>query len=511
MKKRLKLFAISILAVFALNIGCAELEVENQMSPDTERVLSTPEDLLGLAGGAMRTWFMRITATSSPGLAMATAADHLSCSWGNFGMKETSSEPRPAWNNSVTYSYAYVNRDCWNSLYSSLSAVTDVLMMIEDGAQIGEDGEDNDMTKAWCYLMQGLNLGYLGLIFDKAKIVDEEADLGALEYSTWREVVDAAIVKLDKCITACSATFTLPSGWIIGLNSFTNDDLKKLANSFAARFLAYAPRNATQAASQIPWATVKSYIQAGITEDWMPVMDDVTWWHNVITYGVYPGWVQVDMRTINLMAPIQPDYYPLSGQSSDLPNDGQVLAGESLDARMYSDFEYKGSCPFKPERGYYHYTHYRMSRYDTYISTWTEPLPGMLLWEMKTLLALAEMEIGTKAAAIAILNDAAGARKVRGELADIPGSATDAEVIEAIYYERSIECLLSSPGMHFYDMRRRDYLQPGTMLHWPVSAKELETLGEENYTFGGNQGVEGEDYAAATSGWPVQDKPGGWK
>ncbi len=38
-----------------------------------------------------------------PGLALTTMADAGSCSWGNAGMRDTSSEPRVAYNNDPTY------------------------------------------------------------------------------------------------------------------------------------------------------------------------------------------------------------------------------------------------------------------------------------------------------------------------------------------------------------------------------------------------------------------------
>jgi hypothetical protein len=40
-------------------------------------------------------------------------------------------------------------------------------------------------------------------------------------------------------------------------------------------------------------------------------------------------------------------------------------------------------------------------------------------------------------------------------------------------------------------MRRRIMLQKGTILHYPVPGKELETLGLENYTYGGESNADG--------------------
>ncbi len=51
----------------------------------------------------------------------------------------------------------------------------------------------------------------------------------------------------------------------------------------------------------------------------------------------------------------------------------------------------------------------------------------------------------------------------------------------------------------FCDMRRRDMLQYGTYLHYPVPGKELETLQLPNYTFGGAGNADGVN--TSNGGW----------
>jgi hypothetical protein len=50
-------------------------------------------------------------------------------------------------------------------------------------------------------------------------------------------------------------------------------------------------------------------------------------------------------------------------------------------------------------------------------------------------------------------------------------------------------------------MRKRDLLQAGTPLHWPVPAKTLETLAEAQpfYTFGGPTRLDGVN--TSNKGW----------
>ena len=123
-----------------------------------------------------------------------------------------------------------------------------------------------------------------------------------------------------------------------------------------------------------------------------------------------------------------------------------------------------------------------------------------LLAENDMMLAEAMVRTADKAGAISILNN--GTRVNRGGLAAVDAGATDSEVLDAIFYERTVELYAHSCGTAFFDMRRRDYLQPGTLLHFPIPGKELETLGLDYYSLGGDKGIEGVDFSASTSGWP---------
>jgi len=49
-----------------------------------------------------------------------------------------------------------------------------------------------------------------------------------------------------------------------------------------------------------------------------------------------------------------------------------------------------------------------------------------------------------------------------------------------------VECILTGMGVGYFDMRRRDMLQRGTILHFPVPATELEAVNVPVYTIGGD-------------------------
>lgn len=484
MKNRfVKLVYLVVVGFGLVTYSCADLNVENLNDPDTNDVLATPSDLIKLAGGAYRVWNNAINEYSGPALSMCTMADQNTCSWGNAAMKDLSSEPRVGFNNDITYSYAYVNRDFWNSSYSALSQVNDVLKKINgDGVTIIDNGQDvTKMVESWCYFIQGVVHGYLGLIYDQANIIDWDTDLATLEFVPYSDVAAAGVAFLDKAISTIDAApdFVLPDGFIRG-ETITKAQLRMLANSFAARILAYTPRNATQNAA-VDWSKVLNYAQNGIDFDLEPDTDDATWIDNYKGYGVYPGWVRIDHRIINLMDHDYPSRWP---NDNVWPN-GDPGEASSADARLASDFEFLTDNNFKPDRGYYHFSHYRYARWDTWLQTWQGPAPTFWKWENDMLIAEALVRTGDVAGATAILNDPNGARKARGGLADVaPADANEA--LEIIFYERDVELILSQGGTGYFDMRRRDMLQRGTILHFPVPAAELEILGIPNYTIAGD-------------------------
>lgn len=48
-------------------------------------------------------------------------------------------------------------------------------------------------------------------------------------------------------------------------------------------------------------------------------------------------------------------------------------------------------------------------------------------------------------------------------------------------------------------MRKKNLLQQETLLHFPVPGSALESIPADYYTYGGNEGVAGQDYS--TGGW----------
>ena len=489
MKTKINKLAFAlIIALGFITFSCADLVVENMNEPDSAKALANPDDLTSLAGGAYRTASNAMQEYDGPALSMSGMADQGSCSWGNAAMKDMGSEPRVGFVNSLTYSYFPVIRVFWEDTYSSISAVNDVLRAIEEkGIVMGQDGEDTDMVKAWCYFVSGVAHGNLGLVFDQSNVIKWDTDLETLGLTPYQSALDASVELLDQAISiANGSSFELPAKWLGG-QVYTSAELAELASTHAARVLAYGSRNKAHNEA-IDWSKVLTYANNGTQKDLQPELgDNYDFYDMFLVYQRYPGWGRVDHRIINLMSPDYPSRWPEDGVSWSTDDGADPGPAVSVDARLESDFEYLADNNFPPDRGYYHYSHYRYARYDAaFTSVWygSTPKPTLLAWENEMLKAEAMVRTGNVAGAVTVLNDPNGSRKMRGQLADVT-SGSASEVLWDIFYERDIDLMDSGAGLGYYDMRRRDQLQRGTIMHYPVPATELEIAQIPVYTIGG--------------------------
>lgn len=470
-------------------IGCHDdLEVEYKNLPDSEKALKNPEDVYNIAKSGFYNWFMAVNSSLSPRMAMWVAADQGTCSWANSGMYHLSDEPRKAFNNDVSYTYAYIFEAFYEDIYATLSQVNDVLIKLNEGMELGYNGSDTKKVRAYCHMIQGLSLGYLALIYDQAFIVTEYSVPEEVVASPYEVVMDSAIARLNRGIEIMeSKNFTLDEDWING-REYTSKELAKISRSYAARFLISNPRNKLEY-DQLDWNQIKAYAEKGFEEDFMVYMDDVNWVSWFRHYTVRPGWARIDSRIINLMDPSYPDRFPESGVNPP--------AAESSDKRLTTDFTFNASNNMKPERGYVHYSNYEYTRYPYKITTHTGDIPEFLYSELKLIRAEVALQLGDKQTAIDILNS--DSRVNRGNLPPLSADISKEKVLEQIFYERDIELIQTGFGIAFFDMRRRDYLQEGTLLHFPIPGKELLVLQMEPYTYGGVNNADGVN--VSNGGW----------
>lgn len=488
--KSLRYILVVLITVITMT-ACEDLVVNNLNDPDFDTAFSNPSDIKGVAGGLINRWFQINQEYEGPGLALWVAADAGTCSWGNVGMRDFGNEPRKEFDNKPSYSNAVINENYYNTIFSVLAQSNDVLAQTINNGVTMDDGS-TDLVNAVAYFTQAMSLGYLGLLYDKAFIITHETDLSVeIEASPYQDVLAAAVASLDKCIAICnSGSFTVPSEWLPG-DSWTSAEFGKLASSYAARFLVYGARNKTED-NATNWAKVYTYAKNGIQKDFAPLADDVKWFSLYHTYANYGGWGQVDMYVINMMDPNMPAKFPATGLFTDLPNNGKAT---SADARLESDYEYLSSCPFRAERGYYHFSSYRYSRLDQYLTTWTEPMPIYYKAENDYLLAEAALRTNKVQEAADVMN--ASARVTRGNLPELSADAT--QISAAIHYERMVELMVSGMGIQFFEMRKENLLQSGTMLHFPIPGSQLDVMQMDYYTFGASTGTAGVDYS--NGGW----------
>lgn len=126
--------------------------------------------------------------------------------------------------------------------------------------------------------------------------------------------------------------------------------------------------------------------------------------------------------------------------------------------------------------------------------------PFFLKAENDLIKAEALVALGRNAEAKAILDDPINPRAVNGLLGALPDDSYET-LMRAIYYETCIELFAAAKGVQFFGMRRWDLLQIGTPLHFPIPASELETTGDDVYSFGGNAFADGEGTALGTTSW----------
>jgi len=477
------LFIIVLLSLFTVSCEdfSTDLNVPNLEHPNDDILTSDPVALTATAGSIIHNWFMAVHAYYGPGAAMQTMADISTCSWGNMGMKDLSSEPRVAFNNKSSYGNDVTN-SYFNALYSVLSDANTIVAAVDKGT----DFEDPDLVMTIGKFGQALSIGYLALVFDRVWLSDENGVVGEGAVS-YKEAMVFALQKLDEAIAlAKDKGVEVPDSWLPG-GGGANTSFVQFLNSMGARMLVGNVRNKAQKA-EIDWDKVIKYTSNGLQADFEIYMDDQSWYDLVPkTYLVYPGWARVDMRVVHMLDPNMPDYW--TDDIVSLPE------AHSDDARLETDYQYLSSNNFRPERGLYHFSNYRYARLDYYITEWTTNVVEYSKSENDMYMAEAYLNKGDVAQAAAIVN--AGTRTTRGNLPPVDANFDDVKY--AIHYERMVEFAYTGMGIGFFEMRKEDLLQKGTLLHFPIPGKALEAIPEDYYTYGGDQGVPGEDYSIG--GW----------
>jgi hypothetical protein len=492
-----------------------DLNITNPNNPDVSRAIATPGDVRSLIGSAYNTWYLSMQSGGTagepdPGLATAVMADNMTMAFGNFGARFNGQEPRLAYNNSSAATDGLVSQGPYNGLYGALGAANDGLKAIKRGVVIKVTPTSPDETpevQALAYLVQGLSLGFESLVYDKGFIVDDETDPSTVKLEPYTAVSAAALGKFEKAIQfATGKTWTVPKEFSPGIN-LTAANFVKMANTMAARQLAYTPRTPTENAA-VNWGKVLAYAEKGISSGTpfnLTATGDANLWYDYNKYYQTAAWARVDQRVVQLMDPTQPVVYtsttvfPPRAQSAD--------ARMGTTATPGTDFTFTSNIPFAAARGPYFFSQWLHTRY-AYTGRGqptggTGDLPFVLAAENDLLIAEALLRTGgDKQRAADLINKS---RVGRGKLTPLTGANSTNDLLAAIFYERDVELFNTGASQPWFDRRRIDTsltynglpigntwastggsgLQKGTPRHLPVPAAELETLGIPVYTYGG--------------------------
>jgi len=498
------------LAAALVLTGCQDLTVENLNAPDRARATAEPISTESFVATSFRTFWGVSGHNSRPAWLLATVADEVTSGFADFGQLEVSTIPRDAWNNSEVFQRRLSNEAPWFDLYRTISAVNDAIQAIDNGVVIG-DATRTARAKAMGKFMQGLSHGYLGLYFDQAAIIDETVQLdtirGAPDFAPYPEVIAAAVSQLDEAIGVAQATaISFPAdGWLF--TALTREQFIRLANSYAARLLAYAPRTRAERAA-VDWNEVIRRVDAGIQEDFAPIAQpDI----------LVDDWKRLTARLRTAGRPSdfgRPSYWlvgpadstdgfvnwvnsePASRAGFQMRTKDRRVQGAAGPDAPGTYVGYNRNNIFQVARGTYRFSWYYFVRFGTGLSWQTGPQPAVTVAELNLLKAEGLIRLGRAAEAVPLINQT---RVANGQLPAVsvegppnePGCVPRKQngqcgsLWDALRYEKGIEGLGVSGVVRFFDMRGWQGLQQYTLTQFPIPGRELGTLRLPNYTFGG--------------------------
>ena len=503
--------------------SCLDLDVENPNAPDTERALSSPDDVESFVGSQYQQWWNG-TQKNYPGMTLAVMSGHSTSSWGNFGMFDLGAVPRQAFINSPAYNDRFMSSTPWSNMYTAISSVHDVINAVNDGLTFeGDTSNRVERMQAFARFVEGISYGVLANHFDRAFIVDENTDLDAvalgeleLSLSDYQEVLAYAIAKLDEAIAiAESSTFTLPSGWVRG-NALTSDELANLARAYKVRYIVSNARTPAER-DAIDWAEIASlteqvlngpdlfgnsdnaFIVEADGDFWWSrphsLMQDATW-HRAFypliglydTSGQFENWISLPLEDINsprrefILASADAR---VNGLNEDGAFDGTVAG---------SDFRLGAANNFPEARGLWRRSrHHHFRNREMYDNGFVGPMQHMRRTEMTMNHAEAQLRLNPGTVPQIVIDLVNETRVERGNLPALTAADGWDYAFNAMRYEWGIETYATHAGLEYYNVRSwgnykgKDFgaLLSGTPTMFPIPAAELEILEMEFYTFGG--------------------------
>lgn len=491
-----------------------DLNVTNPNNPDITRVLAEPADVVSLASGSVRTWYMGAS-FYRPSMALQVTADAASANYGNFGMRFNNEEPRIPFNNAGTCTGAgqdvCVAWNPWSAAYGALGAANGAKGAMDGGIVIPGDVSETEKVRSTILFTQAASLTQVGLLFDRGFVVTAPVAGALPTLKPYGEVIDSAMVLWDELIALTNGkTWSWEATWfpLSAGGPMTAGMLNRVANTMAARALVLSARNPTEAAAT-DWNAVLAYADKGITGTGLTdvnfgIIDDYNvWWDYTKNYGAWDTWTRVDQRLINRMDPDIPSRFTtVDAQPVTTPNDNRLAAGNVADCTNPNDIEDciaginadyidvrtvigSASRGLWMQSTFYH-RRWRENSFavDETVNIGREAV-YILAAENDLMIAEALVRTNTNLPRAATLINKT--RVTRGGLTALTGAEPQADLLAAIDYEKDVE-LLNTNGVTTWADRRRfsaAWFNPGTMRQLPIPAQELGTLGLPLYSFGG--------------------------
>ena len=476
-----KTISLTLVAVLAMS-GCADLDVTNENAPDQSRALAKPEDVESLIKSTFLTWWQG-THTTGGSFNPGVMADANTSSWGNYGMRELSSEPRAAANNSPAWNYAYALEQPWYSWYGAISAAKDGLSAIAAGQEGGKsflaDADADKRAKIFANFIMGISNGMVAIYYDKGFLVTEATDFSQ-EISTvpYDELMTGAIAILEQVISDCNsnAAVSLPEGWL-QIGNLTLGDLGKITHSFVARFKAGVART-RQERGAADWASIKSHASQGAPM--APAGDGDYWWTRTQYYtGVSASWGRSDYKMLgpadngtgektyqDWLGTAVADRKAYSMGTDDARITGPLDADGLQTQGLYAKNEYR--TRLIASRGTYHQTKYLLNRTRDYAvdQVGVGTMRDMNQSELDLLQAEAALRAGDGAGAATLINitrvgngaradgtglTAAAAGDGVGSVADAANALDGGSLWAKYKYEKIIEGSLMHPYTGYTD------------------------------------------------------------
>jgi len=521
--------------------ACQSLDVPNFNNPSIDQAKLNPSNLEQQSGTAFRYMFtvmqgsdVRNQTTYFPSMAESCMGNEMTIGTTDLGNnQDVCLEPRTEMNNFDQGQW--INRTPYQMLYGGIATANDVLEgTLTLGVKIGvptpqiPQGVHTDRNIWWSTFMVGIGNTYLGFLFDKAIPVQAGVPYTGIEvnpdqFKPYTEVSAVGLTTLRKAIdlaTAAPEDSTLPA-WVNG-TQLSKAEAIRLMNSFVARNLAYTPRTPAERAA-VDWAAVIAAVDAGITKDL--VQQAVSNNRGTISYYKNLVQLQTDARPSNrlvgpadisgvyqtwLNTPVdQRDAITINSGDKRISNVDINTAGTNVTPGAYIQLNTArsqgltlGNWILSSYRGVKFGLGTTNSNFDSGIHTLVS------VTEMQLLKAEALIRLGGAAnltAAANIINvtrtrfNGTGTPAATNNLAPVTAAGVPAaancvprrdngtcgDLMDALMWESRIENFGLEGTIAWANARGWGTLLSGTVIHFPIPGRELQTFKMAYYTFGG--------------------------